>query len=65
MWAGARVSSFNPLTSGFSLFYPTEAALSNVTGEFHVAKLQGHFSLYLIRPLLYIDHFLILEILFS
>lgn len=28
LWTGARVSSFNPLTSGFSLYYINEAALS-------------------------------------
>lgn len=63
LWTGTRVSISSPLTSGFSTTLPELLPL--MSWDFYVAKLEGHFSPYLISPLLYVDHFLILEILFS
>lgn len=49
LWTGARVSSFRPMTSGFSssclkLLFP-------VSRDFCIAKPEGHSSPYLISPL--------------
>lgn len=63
LWTGTRVSSSSPLTSGFSTTLPELLPL--MSWDFYAAKLEGHFSPYLISPLLYVDHFLILESLFS
>lgn len=54
LWTGARVSSFSPLTSGFST--PCLKLLSPMSRDFCIAKPEGHFSPYLINPLLYIPY---------